>query len=395
MFADKKKLRVGFIGDPGMIEGSHAMSTKKVCSSCGNNSGNLVFRYAVDHHLDGPKKYIDWDFDPNLVRETCDVIVFPAANQINPRYNWVKQAEFIEKVDLPCVVVGLGAQAPDLGDEVPIQEGTLRWLKAIADRSHSIGVRGEYTADVLAKIGITNTVVTGCPSNFINPNPNLGSIIEKKLNRCRHPRSLVINDSAVRNHLQQVERKLINWMRLSGGFYICQSPENMIALCRKRFHEIDQNWLEQFHKYLTPDLSYQEFLVLVKQHFLVFLNAGAWLEFLSSTDLSLGTRMHGTILSIQSGTPGIIICHDSRTKELSDTVCVPRVSRQQFLAAKDVRELINMTNFDGNLFNTNRNKLAVEYINILTKAGLSINDNLSRMAPVEKKKEVVLASAGK
>ena len=47
-----------------------------------------------------------------------------------------------------------------------------------------MSVRDEYTADVLAKFGIKNTIVTGCPSNFINLDPRLGAkIIEKTAHR--------------------------------------------------------------------------------------------------------------------------------------------------------------------------------------------------------------------
>ncbi len=372
-----KQISVGIIGNSGHIDGSYNMSTKELSIRSGNNSGNLVFQYAVSHHIVSPKHYFTWNTEPALVKELCDVIVFPAANQINPRYNWEKQADFIEKVNLPCVVVGLGAQASELDTNIELQQGTLKWLKAIASRSHCIGVRGEYTADVLAKLGVKNTVVIGCPSNFINPNPSLGELIERKLRV--EPRNLVINESAGREQLKFIERKLVDWLCLYGGNYICQSPENMIALARKRFDEVDKSWIEKFHKYLLPRVSYEEFLVFVKQHFQVFFSVNAWLEFLSSMDLSIGTRMHGNLLSIQSATPGICIYHDSRTQELSRTTLIPRVSVKQFSSIQNIRELIKETNFKGKSFDINRIKLAIEYQKILMHSGIDTSDSLKEL----------------
>jgi hypothetical protein len=372
-----KQISVGIIGDSGHIDGSYNMSTKELCIRSGNNSGNLVFRYAVSHHIASPKHYFTWDTEPALVKELCDVVVFPAANQINSRYNWGKQADFIEKVDLPCVVVGLGAQASELDTNIELQKGTVKWVKAIASRSHCIGVRGEYTADVLAKLGVKNTVVIGCPSNFINPNPSLGRVIERKLRV--EPRNLVINESAGRDRLKFVERKLVDWLCLYGGNYVCQSPENMIALARKRFDEVEQSYIEKLHQYLLPRLAYEEFLVFVKQYFQIFFSVNAWLEFLSSMDLSIGTRMHGNLLSIQSSTPGICIYHDSRTQELSRTTLIPRVSVKQFLSVQNIRELINETNFQGENYDINRIKLAIEYQKILTNSGIDTSDSLKKL----------------
>ena len=75
----------------------------------------------------------------------------------------------METADLPCLMVGLGAQAHDYEKLAPrIPAGTVRFVRAVADRSRVIGVRGEYTASVLHDLGVANVAVLGCPSFYTN-----------------------------------------------------------------------------------------------------------------------------------------------------------------------------------------------------------------------------------
>lgn len=63
-------------------------------------------------------------------------------------------------------MIGAGAQAYEFGGCIALTEGTRCFLGYVAARSVSIGVRGHYTAEVLARLGIRNVDVIGCPSAF-------------------------------------------------------------------------------------------------------------------------------------------------------------------------------------------------------------------------------------
>ena len=52
------------------------------------------------------------------------------------------------------------------------------------ERSKVLSIRGEYTARRLEGLGITNFKITGCPSNFINLDPDLAEKIDAKM---KHP----------------------------------------------------------------------------------------------------------------------------------------------------------------------------------------------------------------
>jgi hypothetical protein len=391
----QKSLRVGIVGGTlGCIHDSFTMPTDKVfVNAAGNNTGNLAFRYAITNHIASEKVHVPWHSDPAWVRETCDILVFPSANQVNPDTDLASRASFVEAVDLPCLVLGLGAQAPSLESKVKLTEGTIRYLKSIAERSHRIGVRGEYTVDVLAQIGIENTVVIGCPSNFINPLPTLGEVIEQKFGHLDLQR-LVITAGSVNASLKNVERKLFDWMRKYNGVYVCQAPQYFVSLARNRKDEVSQKQLTQLYKYLKPRaLRYLEpqskFISFLKQNMRVFFQADAWLEFLSAFDMSIGTRLHGNSLAIQSSIPAICLYHDSRTKELCTTMGIPHISTDRFLAIRNISEAIDLVSFDGKAYDRNRAKLLREYKDLFLQSGIAISDRLESLASSQEKRVYV------
>jgi hypothetical protein len=85
---------------------------------------------------------------------------------VNERDDFGFLADLIEQADVPCFIIGLGAQAGPDRPIPTIHEGTLRMLRAISERSNLLSVRGAFTADVLAHYGVHNVSVTGCPSLY-------------------------------------------------------------------------------------------------------------------------------------------------------------------------------------------------------------------------------------
>jgi len=378
-------VRVGILSASlGHIPDSFLLPTRQVLEvAAGRNTGNLAFRYAVAQHISSPKVHIPWGVDPDRVRADCDLLVIPSANQANPDMDFRPRADFLEAVNLPCLPLGLGAQAPHLGAEAPFPRGTLRYLRALSARSHQIGVRGEYTADVLAKVGVRNTVVIGCPSHFINPLPTLGKVIEQKLHHGVFKR-LAVTASDLRPAHRKLERKLFRWLLRWDGAYVCQSHPSLVSLARNRLDEITVAEVDEIRRYLQrPSARLRprgKFLAAARQRFRVFFDAGAWLEFLTGFDLALGARIHGNLLAVQAGTPGICIHHDARMQELCRTTGLANVSVKDFLSARRPRDLLDMISFDGDSFDRNRSTLARTYQKLLVERGVGVSDHLTKLA---------------
>jgi Polysaccharide pyruvyl transferase len=378
-------VRVGILSASlGHIPDSFLMPTREALEvAAGRNTGNLAFRYAVARHVTSPKVHVPWGADPGWVRGECDLLVIPSSNQAHPETDFARRADFLEAVDLPCLPVGLGAQAPRLGAEVTFPPGTLRYLRALSERSRRIGVRGAYTAEVLARVGVRNTVVIGCPSHFINPLPTLGAVLERKLRRGVF-RWLAVTAGDLTPAHRPLERKLFAWLLRREGAYVCQSHPGLVSLARNRPDEVTPAEVDEIRRYLQPRRARlrprSEFLAAARQLFRVFFDAGAWLEFLTGFDLAVGARLHGNLLAVQAATPGVCVHHDARTEELCRTTALPHVAVEGLLAARRPQDLVARAAFDGSDFDRKRAALARAYCDLLAESGVGVRDDLTKLA---------------
>jgi Polysaccharide pyruvyl transferase len=144
----------------------------------GDNSGNLVFIEAAHKVLSTPGREIVPDRfryakrDAPRINERYESYVIPLANAFRPRFeaNLGRMTDVIERLRIPVVVLGVGAQGTLAGDWTRLtgMEPTIRrFVAAVLDRSPSIGVRGAMTAEYLARLGFRDIDVIGCPSMFM------------------------------------------------------------------------------------------------------------------------------------------------------------------------------------------------------------------------------------
>ena len=134
----------------------------------GFNTGNLVFSNAVKEQIEFEKEL--WP-DSSYQFEAGDKYLFPCANILCASAHWIEYlSDIIEKQDAEVVLAGLGAQG-EFRDKPKDIVGKLsdkqkRFFKMVSERSKSIGVRGEFTAECLDVLGINNIRIIGCPSAY-------------------------------------------------------------------------------------------------------------------------------------------------------------------------------------------------------------------------------------
>mgnify|MGYP003645783401 FL=1 len=144
-------------------------------AAAGNNTGNLLFTNAIWEQIPGPKERVGFAFDPEKVNSTMRALVFPAANWFGAHVDLADFADRVEQLDIPVVMIGLGAQDQDYRSHLAVPDGTLRFVRSVAERSKTISLRGHYTREVLARYGIGNVTVTGCPSLYCSLQPDCSS----------------------------------------------------------------------------------------------------------------------------------------------------------------------------------------------------------------------------
>jgi len=363
----------GLIGTDGGISFA-AEGFYSALSRVGHNTGNTLFQRAMWNLVQGPKMLAGPGVvEPDHLRRVADVLVLPAANQINPNFNLDSWSDYIDKADLPCVVIGLGAQADDINltpSELVLTESVQRFANSIATRSNIIGVRGEFTRTVLATLGINNTVVTGCPSQTINPNVT-GAQISDILHRVRSKNDLTVAllGGTLQEFTRNVERILYGVVRpYRNHICIYQTEPRVLRFLHERFvDDASKSFIDWMKDVVRPDMRLDQFFYYLAIHGRVYSDARSWIDAMRRVDVAIGMRIHGAVAAIQAGRLGVCVAFDSRTLELAKTMGVPYILSQDIEEGHSLLDLLDLVHFDPHEFEEKRQRNVTAIHDILSE----------------------------
>lgn len=290
----------------------------------GSNIGNMLFCKSVARWIIGAGE--DVEIDPireadmssikdvnQSINEKYDMLILPFANAFRKEFipylnDWTK---LIKKLTIPCVVVGIGAQAKVGNEELgfDFDQDVKAFCDAVLEHSASIGVRGHITKKYLEKIGVPEeqVKVIGCPSMFINGTDYIP--VEKK-------------------DFSQVENISLNCSKaISGLPIVCQWMKDY----PKAKFIPQENWelVSLYTGYQTLKVKPEYFVTpnhpYVKEGRIhSFTDSMSWLSYLRNhVDVSGGTRIHGNIAALIAGVPSLIIACDTRVQEICEFYKIP------------------------------------------------------------------------
>lgn len=276
------------------------------------NTGNSYITYSLIKSTLGdlsgishiPNIY-EYDFknadrDAEKVKGECTHVFLILQDQIRieESYNLKLPYEgiisLLKKCGKPVVVAGLGANSFsgfDPNFHKMLNPRLVRFLGELSDLCPNIGIRGEFTSEVLKKLGIRNTQVIGCPS-FFETGPN--RVVKKPDFKNIKPvltsplASTAENLPAVMQDL--MERDIINL--------------SVFGIIPQRYRKCD------YKRALRGDLG-------------IFLNPEKWKAFLRRFNFALGPRLHGSIAAINAGLPALCTNADSRATEMCKFLKIP------------------------------------------------------------------------
>ena len=306
----------------------------------GRNSGNLIFSASAQRLLSAPNTDVVALPFATLVKQAERAneegrhVVIPMANAFRPSFApaLARLTKFIKKLTVPVTILGVGAQGSltfehDMNPDV--NQGVKEFAAAVLDHGPSIGVRGQFTADYLRLLGISDVEVIGCPSMFLK-GPSL---------HIREPDKSLFDKSNAKNaklsiNLSPRVHMPSGWVhRLAKQYpkmqYVAQDKADLnLILGGKRIHAKNPDYPgRQSHPLLRND----------RAHF--YLHAPTWINAMQESDFVFGHRIHGNVAGLLAGTPSHLIAHDTRTLELAEYFQIPFTLSPKVTADTTVRDL--------------------------------------------------------
>ncbi|SDY70803.1 polysaccharide pyruvyl transferase family protein [Nitrosomonas sp. Nm33] len=353
----------------------------KLMNNSGHNIGNFAFWRAADILIDQPKVKIEYGAKPAFFKGKIDRLVIPASSFLREGSNFGWLADFIEELDLPCAILGIGAPSDDTKYIPKLSDGTKRFLNSVSKRTPFLGVRGEFTKLVCKNYGVNNTEVMGCPSILLNPSRDLGKQIEARWHK--NPTRIAVHAAYIKEKARNIERRLFELLLLQpGSAYIIQRPVEMIkAVFGEVLEDAEQEYLAKSAAFLDPDATLEQYIEKLRRFSYIPHSIDSWIAYLMHFSHALGTRIHGTILSLNSGIPAICVHHDARTKELCDSLHVPTMGTEEMNTSRNsLRQIFEYVRIRGDEFDENRIRLARRNRELLSELGIQTSIHLNQLA---------------
>ncbi|MDD6039440.1 MAG: polysaccharide pyruvyl transferase family protein [bacterium] len=315
------------------------------------NIGNMLFPYSImrlimreDTQVDTIRTNIE--YPPEVIDEwnaTYDYFVIPLANAF--RHSFRKElkrlAELVKQLNMPCIVACVGVQAgvdgPSSNEEAFDEEAKL-FMDAILEKSACVGVRGEFTAEFLKKLGYVEEkhfTVVGCPAMYSH-----GFDLPLRMPGEITPQSKVSVNGKI-----DIPQKLVNFIfesaeKFEDYKYLPQGIDDLLLLyagtsvSKKAYPNMKKGYPWRLQDKICST-----------GHELGFTDARSWLKFLSTRDISFGTRIHGNIAAVQAGTPAFIFAPDGRILELARYHNIQHMMARDLPKEADIFDILSRADF--------------------------------------------------
>ena len=314
----------------------------------GENTGNFIYLEALKNIFPSARVASISEIQAKIdeFRE-YDAAIWACANQLGAHTKSLNWAPIVEKLGIPNVLVGLGAQAASEKHLAQIPEGTYKWVKSVTDHNRAknasnISTRGPISTSLLRMYDIDSEALT-CPSITLIPRERVGIA-----NLSRDFKRIAVaagHTSKQTKDDMEVERILFKLVVETDGAYILQADRVLYGA----LSGVDEGAMEKARAYLSPNSTLEDFSKNYLRVTKSFVDIKKWEHELLDCQFMIGTRIHGIMLGRIAGLPSLLITTDSRTKELAGSTGTPNVSLKEFVSElsgvsaigpKSIREIV-------------------------------------------------------
>jgi hypothetical protein len=199
-------------------------------------------------------------------------------------------------------------------------------VRAVLDKSPSIGVRGEFSQLYLHSLGFREVEVIGCPSMFLYGDRL--EVADKQGPLASGAKVALSLSPDVAGMARIIDSHLARYPNL---IYVAQDVDSL-ALMLWRQAPLGARGNDDFPLHLSHPLFRQN-----RARF--FVDPWPWISYMRGFDFAFGTRIHGNIVALLAGTPAYVLAHDSRTLELARYFDMPYRRIDQLPADVDAAAL--------------------------------------------------------
>lgn len=343
------------------------VSVSEAVSLCAN-TGNACFVDALSQQAKY-KECIRWNEIREHDNSNCNFVI-PAANWIGLNGSAVIKEIFSELQDMKgsLTIIGLGIHMTKENNTIDtlldsMDKETRDILHFVSSRTERIGVRGEITAEVLDRLGITNHCMVGCPSFY-----EFGRTGEELRKDMSGPYVFSIRP----DYSEQASKQgnIIRLAKESGSYLIFQDMRDMPRTKYEGVGITRKNMEDKFGKWIMDE---EEMTSYWKEKGEIFFTLDEWKSWLNRMHISFafGNRFHGNMMAFLSGIPALWIKHDHRMRELTDCMKLPCITYEmldQFETAEELKEY-TLSCYDQAFFINYQNALH-KYIDFLERNGI-------------------------
>lgn len=327
------------ITDSGIPEGEKL-------SKLGGNTGNMLFWESLKANMKLeviPRRFINYPqklrLDSFSAFVTTDLI-------------WIRQMQdfsYLNKVldaigELPLIPISIGLQCDKMLPDFRLHPETARVIERISERC-VMGVRGEYTAEILRRYGIDNFMVIGCPSMYMDTAGLLTVGTEKK-----PVKRVSANFEAFYKKLDKPRTDFLRYC-----------AENELSFAEQTAAEISEKQIEN-------PLLLKNVKGWLDKSSQIFFDVNEWRSYIREFDFSMGARFHGNVIALWENVPALFLVSDSRTKELCEHFSLPRIDISEFDRSKPLEYYYELADYAE--FHKNYPKRLAEWKEFLKVNGL-------------------------
>lgn len=286
------------------------------------NYGDMLVCASLVRQIEGAHDRVRVNFGA-LLKSSVDRAIIRGSTYLHKNFDFEAANKTLDSIDAPLAIVGLGAQSPvERPEFLDSNQGAADFIARLNEKSQSISVRGEFTAEVVRRLGGKNIRITGCPSLFYmlglkpvvvpemlrRPERSLGVSIHTGLKQsifCRAP------EDARKKHGEALAWSLENAANVSffeqGVLQEYDMADRELDFAQRHAAAVQVIDRLGVRDIITPER--------MMAHMVSVKSIEEWLAKARDLDAIIGFRFHGNMVALLQGRPCYYYVYDSRLSE--------------------------------------------------------------------------------